>query len=504
MIPSAPPHRRSWTRRLAAATRSARFRLTLSYALFSTLLLTSVGLLFHNSLATSLRDNTRDLLEQDWAALRGFLVIENGVPSWSFDSSDAEQNFFVSRLQRIILVTDARGHVLHCSEAYARTGIEPPDKIARILESYAPFSEVRPGTDGINYLFRSGPVPGSTKDRGPYYVSIGRSLRDNRSVVERFMKTYLVLVPIVVLGSWLLGWRLAGRALGPVTDVAHTAQRISGSNLSLRIPLRGTGDEMDLLISTFNQMIERLEVSFQQTKQFSADVSHELRTPLTALRGELEVALMTAQDARQYREAIQDALGDVERLSHLVRALLQLSNAETGQTVLQPTVFDLSACVRDTLEQFQIPAEEAGVSLEVHAPEPCPAELDRIQIERLISNLVANAIKYTPSGGRVTAIVRKDRPGAVGLVVEDTGIGIAREHLPHVFNRFYRAPGLAGAGPRGLGLGLSFVAWIVKAHGGTVRAESQPGKGARFIVSLPTGQPQGVPRPVAVSIRQES
>src|SRR6185437_14398867 len=147
----------------------------------------------------------------------------------------------------------------------------------------------------------------------------------------------------------------------PVKDVAQAAQRISGSNLKLRLPMRQADDELDYLIVTFNRMIERLEASFQQMKQFSADVSHELRTPITAIRGQLEVALFTAKTTDQYREAMFNALQDIDRLSQIVRALLLLSQAESGQLVLQKSRLNLCEILRDIVDQFQIPAEEVHV-----------------------------------------------------------------------------------------------------------------------------------------------
>src|SRR4029077_5230941 len=158
-------------------------------------------------------------------------------------------------------------------------------------------------------------------------------------------------------------WLIAGRALTPVLEVAQAAPRICGSNLSLRIPVRLAGDELDYLIETFNRMIERLESSFNQVRQFSTDVSHELRTPITAIRGQLEVALFTAQDEEQNREAILNSLQDVERLSQIVRALLLLSQAESGQVSLHKTRLDLSTTIREIIDQFQIPAEEARIRL---------------------------------------------------------------------------------------------------------------------------------------------
>ena len=153
-------------------------------------------------------------------------------------------------------------------------------------------------------------------------------------------------------------------------------------------------------------MIERLESSFQQIRQFSTDVSHELRTPITAIRGQLEVALFTAKTVEQYRDATLNSLQDIERLSQIVRALLLLSQAESGQLALQKTRLDLAAVVRDIVDQFQIPAEGARVELSADLPAECAAEVDRVQIERMLSNLLSNALKFTPAGGRVHVALR--------------------------------------------------------------------------------------------------
>lgn len=196
--------------------------------------------------------------------------------------------------------------------------------------------------------------------------------------------------------------------------------------------------------------------------------------------------MFTATTVEQYREAMADALEGIDRLSNIVRALLLLSQSESGQLVLQRGHLDFAELVRDLVDQHQIPAEAQGVRLSADLPATCTLQADRIQIERMVSNLLGNAIKYTPSGGRVT--VRVIQAGEqVKFIVEDTGVGIASEHLPHIFDRFYRVP---SADPeKGLGLGLSFVAWIAKAHGGTVEVESTLQEGTRFVVTLPAGRP---------------
>jgi heavy metal sensor kinase len=464
-------------------TRSLRFRLTASYASFFALLLLGLGALFRQTLNANLHSQLRDVLDQEWAAVKGYLRIENGRPLWYYDPIDPDETFIVTRLQRVYLLADPEGKVLESSETYRMIGIESPDEIRELIRSNRTSWRVREAPNGVSYLIRSGAVF-DERHLQPYFVAIGRSLADSQRVVREFTFTYIALAPFLIAGGCLLGWFLAGKALEPVLSVARAAQRISGSNLSLRIPTRDAEDELDFLIATFNRMIERLETSFQQIRQFSTDVSHELRTPLTALRGQLEVALLTAKTTEQHREAILDSLQDIERLSQIVRALLQLSQAESGQLTLRKAALDLGEAAQSMAEQFQVLADEAGVRLTAET-ESIVTDADRVQVERLLSNLLSNAIKYTPAGGRVLLKVSRMGENAE-IAVEDTGGGIPPEHLPHIFDRFYRVPGQTPE--RGLGLGLSFVAWIAKAHGGAVAVESEPGKGTRFTVRFPLAQ----------------
>jgi signal transduction histidine kinase len=252
----------------------------------------------------------------------------------------------------------------------------------------------------------------------------------------------------------------------------------------LQIRKRGADDELDRLIDSFNQMSGRLKASFDQMRQFSTDVSHELRTPLTAIQGQLEVALFTATRKEQLQEAIENALQDVERLSNLVRALLLLSQSESGQIPMNKTLLDLGQLIDELVDQFQIPAEAHNIRLEALHQEPVSCEADRTQLERVVTNLLSNAIKYTPSGGWVRATA-ENAGSNVRLIVEDSGVGIPDSHLPHIFDRFYRVP---DPNPeKGLGLGLSFVAAIVRAHGGEIHVDSGVGRGSRFEVTLPAG-----------------
>jgi heavy metal sensor kinase len=502
------------TRDFRRLTRGLRFRLTATYALFFSFLLIAVTGAFHVRLSSALDSQAHDALEQRWAAMKGYMRIEpndDGVMHayWYYDDKDPDETRIVLGARSVFVVTDQNGNMLpdlegqpSVSQTYLSLGVDKPASVRadlrQALATKKPMWATRRSSQGVDYLIRSGVVYDEryrvTGEGSPYFVAIGYSLLNNEKTLREFSLLYIAVIPgSLILGSFL-GWFMAGRALTPVRAAAQAAQRISSSNLSLRIPTRNAGDELDYLILTFNRMIDRLEASFQQMKQFTSDVSHELRTPITGIRGQIEVALFTAQTTEQYREAMFNALQDIDRLSQIVRALFLLSQAESGQLALQKSHMDLSEVVRDQVEQFQIPAEAAAVRLTADLLEECPAEVDRVQIERLISNLLSNALKFTPEGGKVLVTLRHAANEAgeqasenIELVVEDTGCGIPTEHLPHIFDRFYRVPG-GGAAPgpeQGLGLGLSFVAWIAKVHGGRIDVVSAPGKGTRFTVKLP-------------------
>ena len=470
-------------------TRGLRFRLAFSYVFFFTILLVLLGIVFRQTLSATFHSQMESILEEEWGAAKGYLRTGASGPDWFYDPRDPDETFTVERLRRVYLLADTAGHPLEWSLIYKSMGLDSPAEIRTILQSGKPATRIRTDDKGDPYMIRSGLMIDERGNR--YYLAIGRAIDQNLKVISDFTRNYLILVPIVILLSGLLGWFLARKALDPVNEVAETAQRITHSNLDMQIPARNAGDELERLIEAFNHMMTRLNRSFEQIRQFSTDVSHELRTPLTVVRGQLEVAMFTAQSVEQYREAMAEALEGVDRLSNIVRALLMLSQAESGQLALQKTHLDFAALVRDLVDQHQIPAEAQGLHLSAELPAHCIIHADRTQIERLVSNLLGNAIKYTPFGGAVQVKLGPEGD-QVRFIVEDTGVGIAPDHLPHIFDRFYRVP---SADPeKGLGLGLSFVAWIVKAHGGTVDVQSELAKGTRFIVKLPIEHPAAAPK----------
>jgi len=464
--------------------RGLRFRLTLSYLLLFAVLLVVIGLGFRRNLQIQTEGDVRSVLEEVWGDATGYLRIENYRPQWTADQRDPGDAHIMERLRYVILLTDSNGNILIDSPVYESIGIDSLNEIRRIMALKEPEVHVRSDAGGTPYMIKAGVM---LDDRGQrYFFALGRSLADSMHTVETFTRDYFLSLLAIIPLTGLLGWLLAGRAIRPVNDVAQAAQAITGSNLSLQIPLRGAGDELDHLIGSFNRMTTRLEESFEQIRRFSTDVSHELRTPLTAIRGQLEVALFTAQTPEQYRDAMVNALEDVEQLSSIVRALLLLSQAESGQLVLQKTMLNLGDVAEDVVDQFQIPADEKRVRLTARIEPGVVILADHTQMERLFSNLLSNAVKYTPVGGTVQVRVRRDeKPNWGRIEIEDTGVGIPQENLPHIFDRFYRVRNPQTNLIQGLGLGLSFVAWIVKAHGGLIDVTSTVGAGTTFTIRLP-------------------
>jgi len=281
------------------------------------------------------------------------------------------------------------------------------------------------------------------------------------------------------------------RALRPVDEITKSAERITSRNLSERLPLAHTGDELERLSISLNQMIARLEEAFHYIRRFTADASHELRTPLTVLRGELEAMAQQPQLAPEVRETIGSVLEETERLTKIVESLLAISRLDAGEAQMERMQFDLADLVATTTEQMRLLAEDKNISLYCDAAREVEVEGDRARLKQVVVNLLDNAIKYTPKGGSINIRVKATKGSAV-FDVEDNGIGMPAGALPHVFDRFYRIDKARSRQMGGAGLGLSIVKSICTAHGGWVEVESSEGQGSRFRVELPLSN--GIPK----------
>ena len=334
----------------------------------------------------------------------------------------------------------------------------------------------------------------------PFRILTGRTQVGGVSLVvqvaesEGPMQTYLrdllfvmlLGLPLAVAIAGLGGYFLARRALAPVDRMAEQAQWISAERLKERLPVDNPNDELGRLASVFNQTLTRLESSFDQMRRFTADASHELRTPLTAMRSVGEIGLRGKRDASDYREIIGSMLEEVDRLSLLVDRLLTLSRADSGESMLARERVDLSELAAEVTTQLDVLAEEKQQSLTVEASGPSICVGDRMVLRQALLNLVDNAIKYSPAGGRISVKVSTSAAGMAVLDVSDTGPGISAELRPRVFDRFYRADrSRSRENGGGTGLGLSIARWAVEVNGGQLTLEASEGSGATFRITLP-------------------
>lgn len=470
--------------------RTLRFRIASTLIVVLAAILSLVGFFGTVMLRHILENQSEQTLHEELGALKGGWIYFDPAtdePYWFADRTDPETEAEISLLEDVYVIADSSGKVHLSSVTPGLTSVYKKDVILselnQIEQTHQAIIKTVYGSDGVPYQVISSTLIDPVRHH-IWYIAEGRSLASDRLTLRHFRRRLWLFIAIALGICGFIGWYSAARALTSLQSVEKAAQAITGSNLGLQIPKRGADDELDRLIDSFNAMSGRLKASFEQVRQFSTDVSHELRTPLTAIQGQLEVALFTARSKEQLQEAIENALQDVEHLSNLIRALLLLSQSESGQIPMNKTVVDLTGVAAEVVDQFQIPAEVHEIKLTLRTGQPVLCEADRTQIERVVTNLLSNAIKYTPPGGR--ASVRVEKSGSnVHLIVEDSGAGIPKDHLSHIFNRFYRVP---DPNPeKGLGLGLSFVAAIVRAHGGEIRVESEVGKGSRFDVILPAG-----------------
>ena len=327
-------------------------------------------------------------------------------------------------------------------------------------------------------------LPVLTRGQVTNLVQVGLSMENLYHTLRRFVLIMAALFPLGLLLAGGGGWLLAQRALRPVDHMTRAAQRISGEHLEERLQETGTGDELDRLARTLNEMLSRLDDSFRQVRQFSADASHELQTPLTILKGEIEVALRSTRTTEEYQQVLQSSLEEIERISRLVEGLLLLARADSGVLKLDLKPVDLQMLVAEVSAQMQRRAADHEVGLHLDVLEPVTISGDKNQLLRLLLNLIDNAIKYTPAGGKVTLSLCRD--GSQALIdISDTGIGLSEAEQAQIFTRFYRAASARSQHGGGAGLGLCIAQSIALAHGGQIQVKSSPGRGSTFTVVLP-------------------
>jgi heavy metal sensor kinase len=316
-----------------------------------------------------------------------------------------------------------------------------------------------------------------------YDAQVAVSLDEILGVMQDFRHLLLLLIPGVLIVSCLGGYWLSSRALRPVDQITSVARSIGVHNLSQRIAVPQTGDELQRMAQTWNDVLERLDIAVKRIRQFTSDASHELRTPLALIRATAELALRRERDPEGYRASLGQIEREAEHMTALTESLLTLARADAGGLGMTMQATNLNELVLAVVEQNTAIAMEKGVTLRAAIVDrPAWVAVDPSGIRRILLILVDNAMKHTPAGGAVTVSAAAGASG-VAVSVEDTGEGIPAAALPHIFERFYRADPARGSGS-GFGLGLSIAQAIAQAHGSTIEVSSAPGAGARFSLPL--------------------
>jgi len=459
-----------------------RTKLALFSAAVFTFLLMLASVLFYNLLAYELDRALHNELVERGAALRGYLDFKDGETKLVYNTSDPEEAFFIQSATRYYQIYDATsGALVERSAAMAALGFQyTPEEVKERIHGPS-FSGIV--TDQIELLFHNDvlKIPGGHV----YLLQVGSATTFRNTALRELLKIIFWLLPSGVMFALLSGWWMARRVLRPLESLSAAAGDMSISQLHRRLPLTGAGDELDRLAGTFNEMFDRLEKAVTQMKDFTAAISHELRTPLTILRGEAEVTLAKASSANDYRRALESQLEEYAKLARMIDQMLTLARAEAGQIVLARANVELSRLVSELVEQMEAVAESKSIILTAEPAEPVAVIGDAGWLERLILNLLDNAIKFTHEGGRVCVRVLRQADEAV-LEVQDNGMGITTQALPHIFERFYRGDPSRSKELDGAGLGLSLAEWIVKEHHGRISVASQQDQGTLIRVFLPS------------------
>ena len=458
---------------------SLRARLTIFYTVVFGVLLIAIGMAEYRALAKQLDDDATANLIELTNGLHGYLRIDDGEPTLVYDDTDPEEAAFVQRATRFYQVYDAKdGKLLVQSDGLAPTGLTfAPDEVKSFRDNPRLWTSDTERIRLSNTLI--------TDDSGrPYLLQVGFPLKvPVDDPLNHFLKLLLWGVPIGLVVAIVFGRWMARLALAPLTRLAMAARAIEVTNPRERLPVRGARDELDDVAVAFNEMLARIENAMGEMRQFSTALAHELRSPIAALRGEIELAAMKADVGEPYRQSAASQLEELDKLKRMIDQLLTLARAESGQIPLAHQRVELGALVTSVVEEVEAVAEAAGLELTAEVIDQAAINGDSEWLERMLLNLLDNAFKFTDAGGRIVVRLTADEEMAQ-LEVQDTGVGMTADVVPHVMERFYRADPARSPSAQGVGLGLSLVKWIVDRHHGSIEIESQPGRGSSFRVKI--------------------
>lgn len=351
----------------------------------------------------------------------------------------------------------------------------PPEQVKRPITRGRRI-EHRP----FHFLFQKASVNGRI-----YIIEMGAPADDAVDTLHQFRNYLWMFAPLLLLAAAALGHWISRKALSPVDELVRTAREVSGTSLGTRLPKLNTGDELQRLSDTLNEMLDRIEAAFSRITQFTADASHELRTPVSLVRTEAELALRRARGEEEYRESLRHILVEAERTTALIEQLLSLARADSGGEVIPLAKLDIRPLLQNVAEGWKQVATIRGLQFATNIEEQNAFVMgDETLLRRLADILLDNAFKYTSAPGSV-CLQLEARPDNFTIVVQDSGIGIAREEQPKIFERFYRVDKARTRSQGGAGLGLAIARWIVAQHHGEITVESRLGQGTAFCVRMP-------------------
>jgi heavy metal sensor kinase len=462
----------------------SRFRtLRVRFAMWTAGLLLAVlaifGALVYASMARGLAASLDDSLVLDASQAIAGIDIEEGALDFPEQFVETPRNADVHRQGFTIRVFNWQGQVLREFGPYSDLPLTP-DSLAAARQQQTGFATLTDPASRDQVRVYTAPIVKSDQVGG--IIQIAVSLETVQDTLSQLLTTLLAGVPLAVLTAGLSGYLLAARALAPIDHITRTARRISAEDLSARLDLPATDDEVGRLAATFDAMLARLDESFRRERRFVADASHELRTPLAAMQAIFGVIREKRRSPQEYEQALADLAEETDRLRLLTEDLLRLARGDGHQPMARERV-DLSTLLCDVADSLRPLAEAKGLALTCTVPAGLALTADGDGLIRLFANLLDNAIKYTEQGS-VTVSADRGQDGVLNVAVTDTGRGIPAEHLPHVFERFYRADPARTSD--GAGLGLTIALEIARAHAGSIELTSEAGRGTTATVQLRT------------------
>ena len=468
-------------------TRSLKFQLIAWYAGLLTVCFAALGVVTYfvlqNSLVGSLRENQLRRARQV-AQLLGERLQQGTAAQVG---EEIEARYAPALNGRLVRITRSDGAVLYLSSPPRDQTFDPailPPPIWSGSQSETARQTPLLGSRKMLLTAHSLQMPSGER----YLIETGAPMDEVEADLRNWLVFLLALLPLVAAITLGGGYLLVKRALTSVDRITVSAERISSHNLSERLPVARTGDELERLSIALNHMIERLDAAFQHSRRFVADASHELRTPMTVLRGELESIVQQPELTPEWRDRLGSALEEVDRLAHIVEGLFAISRLDAGEAAAEWMPVDLAQLATSTADQMSLLAEDKHIAVTCLGTLGVWVEGDHARLKQVVVNLLDNAIKYTGAGGAVSLRVMAQNDHAV-LEVEDNGIGIPAEALASVFDRFFRVDKARSRERGGAGLGLSIVKSICTAHHGRVEVRSTPGQGSVFRVELPLASP---------------